>query len=392
MRSLLIIVPDAISAFVEKGEVQPRYYNPCNFFDDVHILMTNGDHPSEDAIQPMVGSARIHFHNIPEDARPMAVADRRRRWQMLDSWAKPAVDIARSIRPALVRLHGGDYNLALALAIKRQLGIPYLVSLHTNPDESPCRRYLSARPEQVAFNDAFEDLERTGLREADLVMPVYRSILTYLARLEVPRIEVCYNVLNRAAIRRKHDYSVGQPVKLVSVGRQYHEKNPRNILRALVDLPGLHLTLIGDGPLHGQLVETVAALGLNDRVSFLPAVPNSQLCAMLADFDLFVVHTEARECNKSVMEAMLAGLPAVHNRRVGRPVPELEKGVVRLVEDTPDGYWCALSELVGDRQGREALGRAGADWAWRTWNPADAEARYKSIYERFLDAPTHKRV
>ncbi len=382
---LLVIIPDQLSALVAKGEIQPRYYNPGNLFQRVHILMTNADQADPEAVRPMVGDAEVVLHTLPEDYRPLLEPDRGTRWRMFDAWARAGVEMAAAIRPALVRCHGADFNVVIARAIKRALGIPYVVSLHTNPDHSPCRRFPSLDPQQILVNRTVEDMERTCLSEADLVMPVYRSILPYLARLGAFPTEICYNVLNDETLRRKTGYRLGRPVRLLWVGRLYSDKNPDCILRALVDLPEVHYTLVGDGPLCEPMAALADALGIGGRVTFLPSVPNTQLCGMLADFDLFVVHTEAWECNKSVLEALLAGLPVVLNRRVGQPVPELTSDIVHLVENTADSYWQALRHLIDDDAAREGLGRRGADRAHREWAPAIAEARYINIYRRLVD-------
>ncbi len=385
---LLVIIPDQLSALVAKGEVQPRYYNPGNLFAEVHIMMTNTDQPSEEAVRSMVGDAKLEFHNLPEDYRPLLIEDRIKRWRVFDDWAEPAVALARQLRPSLVRCHGTDFNTVAARRIKRSLDIPYVVSLHTNPDQSPCRRTISADPEQIKINRSMEDLERTCLADADMVMPVYRSILPYLDRLGGFRTELCYNVLNGGTLRRKEIYALGSPVRLISVGRQYQDKNADSIIRAMSDLPEAALTMVGDGPLHEPLKQLAAELGVSGRVNFLPAVPNDELCAMLAEYDLFVVHTEAWEFNKSVIEALLSGLPVIINRRIGRPVPELTDDIVTLVDNTPDSYWGAIRRLLDDHGARETLGRKAFETAQRLWAPSIAEARYGEIYRRVIGSGT----
>ncbi|RAU21822.1 hypothetical protein CU669_10980 [Paramagnetospirillum kuznetsovii] len=382
---LLVIIPDQLSALVAKGEVQPRYYNPGNLFGEVHILMTNADRPQEDAVRPMVGDAAMTIHNLPEDYRPLLEPNGIKRWRMFDAWSEPAVALARRLNPAVVRCHGTDFNTVAARRIKQALGIPYVVSLHTNLDQSPCRRRISIDPEQVQVNVAMEDLERRCLAEADLVVPVYGSILPYLDRLGGFNFEICYNVLNGATLRHKDNYALGSPVRLISVGRQYHEKNAENILRAVADLPEVTLTMVGDGPLHQSLKARAVELDIVDRIDFQPVVPNAVLCAMLAEFDLFVVHTEAWEFNKSVIEALLAGLPVIINRRIGRPVPELTEDIVTLVENTPDAYWRAIRCLMDDHATREAQGRQAYAISKKLWAPSVTEARYVEIYRRILD-------
>ena len=69
MSTLLVIIPDALSGLVNKGEITPRYYNPGNLFDEVHILMTNDDQVKPEDMQRTVGEARLYLHNLPEDRK-----------------------------------------------------------------------------------------------------------------------------------------------------------------------------------------------------------------------------------------------------------------------------------------------------------------------------------
>lgn len=385
-KRLLVLVPDYLSAIITKGECQPRYYNPGNVFEEVHILMTNDDRPDLLALQRMVGRARLFVHNVPEDPalphKPWDADDAR----LLREWAEPAVRIARAIRPQLMRCHGADLNTYLALRIRQELGIPYVVSLHINPDVNPTRRFSEtpAAPEQGRINRFFEYIEDVSLRGADLVMPVYRPVLPYLDRLGVERREVCYNVLSGEDLRRKESYALGRPVRAVCVGRLFEDKDPGNILRALVDLPDVKLTIVGDGPLRPSLESLVRTLGIEKRIMFRPAVPNTELCRSLPDYDLFVVHTEYWELNKSVLEALLTGLPVVINHRKGLPVPELEGDFVLKVDNTPDAYRAAIAGLIDDDMARAALGRRAGGHARAHWDPALTERKYVEIYERFM--------
>ncbi len=140
MPRLLVIVPDRISQIIEKGEYQPGYYNPGDVFDEVHILMTNDDKPDPAALQRTVGKARLVLHNYPDQAGIST-----KQWSLLTgprlrAWAKGGVEIARRIAPDMIRCHGSDWNTYLASRIKKSLGIPYVVSLHINPDINPVRR------------------------------------------------------------------------------------------------------------------------------------------------------------------------------------------------------------------------------------------------------------
>ena len=388
MSRLLVIIPDRITEILEKGEFQPCYYNPGEVFDEVHILMTNDDAPPPEAVQHTVGRARLFLHNYPDD---LTLVDRHNRWLTpfrLRKWAKGGVEIARRIKPDMIRCHGADWNTYLASRINAELGIPYVVSLHINPDENPVRRFKGPQltAEQLRQNAFYEYLESCALGRAQLVMPVYRPILPYLTRKGISRVEVCYNILDGQNLRPKQEYRLSDPPELLYVGRLFNLKDPSNILRALVDIPRARYTIVGDGPIRPDLERLAADLGLSDRVVFRPAVPNAELCRMLADFDLFVIHTEHFEISKSVLEGLLCGLPMIINIRKGDPVPELQSGIVRLVPNTVEAYREAIAGLLSDPQQREALGRRAFAEAQARYAPAQTEKKVSEIYRTILES------
>ena len=387
MTRLLVCVPDRITDILVKGEYQPNYYNPGELFDEVHILMTNDDRPDLVALQKTVGRARLFTHNWPED---YAMPTMERSWLTpfrLRAWAKGGVKIARRIAPQLVRCHGADWNTYLASRIKAKLGIPYVTSLHINPDVNSVRRIQGhdLSPDQRRNNAFYDYLERTALRNADLVMPVYKPILPYLDRLGVKRVEVCYNILNGPMLRQKTDYRLHDPVRVISVGRLFDDKDPTPIIEAVAALGNTHLTIVGDGAKRPALETMVQARGWRDIVDFRPAVANDELCAMLPDFDLFAIHSEYWEISKSLLEALLTGLPCIVSRRIGEPVPELQGDFGRLVDNTTAAFQAALAGLIGDDAARETLGRRAYAHAQANWSPARTEAKVVAIYRSFLD-------
>jgi glycosyltransferase involved in cell wall biosynthesis len=388
MQRLLVLVPDRLSDIVAKGEFQPRYYNPGQVFEEVHILTTSDDHPTVESLQGTVGDARLFLHSYPDNLNLVQARPGWLRGHRLRQWAQGGMEIARTIGPSLIRCHGADWNTFLASRIHKALGTPYVVSLHINPDVNAVRRYLKPdlTRDERRHNDFYHYIEREGLRHAELVMPVYQPILPYLDRLGITRREVCYNVLNGENLRLKESHALHRPPRLVSVGRLFNDKNPQHIITALASIPDATLTIIGDGPARLTLEAQVESLGLARRISFEPAVRNDELCARLPEYDLFVVHTEYFEISKSVLEALLTGLPVLMNRRTGVPVPELQGDFVQFTDDTPEAWRAAISTLLTDDARREALGRRAGRHAKAHWAPAVTEAKVAGIYRRILDA------
>ncbi|MEJ2118297.1 MAG: group 1 glycosyl transferase, partial [Alphaproteobacteria bacterium] len=117
MPKLLVLIPDRISEILAKGEYQPLYYNPGEVFDEVHIVSTTPDTPDLNALQRTVGKAQLRVHTHPDN---LSIA---RRWPgmmqrfALRRWARAGVELARRIKPDLIRCHGADWNAYLASEI-----------------------------------------------------------------------------------------------------------------------------------------------------------------------------------------------------------------------------------------------------------------------------------
>lgn len=384
MAALIVIPADRISDWIRKGEVTSRYYNPGNRFSEIHLFLFNDETPDPHALQRMAGNATISIYRFPTGVRHFIETGG---WnpKLLRKWCEPMIKLAEHIRPQLVRCYGAMLNAFVAREIKRRLKIPYVISLHTNFDETIRLRKMGflRRVRDIRYQ-RFED---GILQEANLVMPVYLSIVDYLRHHRIDRFEVAYNFLNDTHLLEKGDYTLHSPVRLLGVGRQFDAKNPENIIRALKQIPQASLTLIGDGPYHSFLQRVVTKCGLTTRVQFRKSVPNDELCANLCHFDIFIAHSECWELSKSVLEPLLIGLPVIHNRRVGCPVPELSDEICLFVPNTPEGYAEGIHRMISDSPFREQLGKRALNISRRYWSPELTEAKYASIYDRFLADP-----
>uniref|UniRef100_I2Q324 Glycosyltransferase n=1 Tax=Desulfovibrio sp. U5L TaxID=596152 RepID=I2Q324_9BACT len=121
------------------------------------------------------------------------------------------------------------------------------------------------------------------------------------------------------------------PPRLVSIGRMVPKKGFDVLLRALAllrdDGVAFAAELVGDGPLHPELVRLAGELGLTDAVVFPGALEPSEAACRLGRGSVFVL-----ACQKgpdgdmdgipvALMEAMALGRPVVSTRLSG--IPEL---------------------------------------------------------------------
>ena len=379
---LMVIISEPISEWIKKGEVVDRYYNPGDLFDEVHLVLCNSDSPDLQITQRLVGRASLTIKNFDLTKR-QRITTLGLQPELLYFWSRPLLEYAKLVQPDLIRCHGATQNALAALKIKKELGVPYTVSLHHNPDVDV--RGRKGPLVHRLYTWLTIRIEKKTLRGADMVMPVYQPIVPYLERLGVKRFKVHYNILNAASIKSKSNYSLSSPARLICVGRLFELKNPIKIIDAIAGMSSIELTIVGDGPLRSTLASYVEHLGLTERVKFRPAVSNDDLCNLLYESDLFVVHSDAWEISKSVLEALLTGLPVIINRRFGEPVPELSGGIVRLVENNAESYRTAILELLDDDTGREKLGRTAALVGNELWSPAKCEDAVVATYSEILE-------
>ncbi|MBB4661674.1 glycosyltransferase family 4 protein [Conexibacter arvalis] len=306
-------------------------------------------------LDPGIGFVGLPFYASLTD--PLAVArslggSARRFWRLLDD-----VDTVWLLGPYV---HAIGFAL-LAAARRRRvvLGVrqdfpTYVRSRH------PGKRWIHVAAD--AMEAAFRGLARrfpVVVVGPDLARRYRRagSVLEIAVSL-VPGASV---VSADAALARAQE----PPRRLLSVGRLDREKNPLLLLDAIAALhaadPAWRLTVVGDGPMRGELEREIAARGLGQAVDLRGYVPHDGGLPELyraADAFLHVSWTEG--VPQVLFEAFAAGLPVVATAVGG--VPEAVGDAALLIAPGDAGAAVAAVERVaGDPALRARLVRAGLD-------------------------------
>jgi len=74
---------------------------------------------------------------------------------------------------------------------------------------------------------------------------------------------------------------------------------------------GAHLTIIGDGPLKGELVDLARERGVLERLHFTGLLPRDEVYVALDEADIFVSSAKWEGLPIAVLEAMVVGLPVM---------------------------------------------------------------------------------
>jgi glycosyltransferase involved in cell wall biosynthesis len=136
---------------------------------------------------------------------------------------------------------------------------------------------------------------------------------------------------------------------------------------AVAHVPGVRLTLVGDGEPANERAVRAQAAPLADRVRFEPPVPRERLATMMRASDVLVMPARYPDSFGLVyLEAMAAGAVVVGTAKGG--AAELcHDGVNALVvsDESPAQMAAALERLRDDAALRERLRAAGAETARR---------------------------
>lgn len=133
---------------------------------------------------------------------------------------------------------------------------------------------------------------------------------------------------------------------MLSVGLLIERKGHDIPIRALPGLPGWSLMIAGDGPLRRELGELAKQLGVESRVRFLGAVPQSELPTYYSAADALVLASSREGWANVLLESMACGTPVVASSVWGTPeVVACDAAGVLMPERNADGLITALREL-----------------------------------------------
>ena len=170
---------------------------------------------------------------------------------------------------------------------------------------------------RVLKQPAARDLYRQVLARADsffVVGPILKNWLRNVYPDLADRVRICPNVVPTERIPLRPD-PVTDLRRWIYLGKFAPHKRVDVLVEAFAEIAAergdLELTLVGTGPLEDQLRARVAALGLADRVTFVPSVPNEQVPGLLHRHDLLVHPSSLETFGMTTVEAVASGLPVL---------------------------------------------------------------------------------
>ena len=262
----------------------------------------------------------------------------------------------------IIHIHHPDPMAALALRLSGYRG---KVVLHWHSDIVSQKFFLAL----------YKPLQSWLIKRADRILgttPVYVASSPYLKDVQdkcgyvpIGIDPVRFDTDRAAVLRAEHP----EKKLLLSVGRLVPYKGYRYLVDAMKYLPeNCHLVIGGTGPLKGELTRQIQETGLQDRVTLLGYVADSDLPAWFGACDVFIlasvmrteafgiVQIEAMSCGKPVVATMIPGSgvswvnkEGVSGLNVPPEDPDAIAKAVRTIMDNPEPYARGASALYRER-------------------------------------------
>jgi glycosyltransferase involved in cell wall biosynthesis len=298
---------------------------------------------------------------------------------------------ARSIAASFERhridvAHGHEFTMAVYGAwASWHAGVPCVITMHGS------RYYAGRLQRRLAMRAAISGRTRIVAVSHQLARHISRDL-----RVRPSRVEMVPNGVRfaapaaPAALRRELSLAADDRL-LVAVGNLYPVKGHALAVDALAALtarhPRVHLAIAGRGALADALIAQARTLGLERRLHLLGL--RSDIPAVLAAADAFVMPSLSEGLPLALLEAMFAGKPIVATE-VGDVASALDRGRAGVL--VPPGDPAALASAVDTVLANPALAeRLGAAARARAIAEYDLQImvrRYRSIYDELL--PTNR--
>jgi glycosyltransferase involved in cell wall biosynthesis len=298
---------------------------------------------------------------------------------MLSYLAAAALAARRLVRDERIHLlhaHWWFPGGLVAAAVARASGIPMITTLHGSD-----LRLASAFPmggrllaAVLRASSAVTAVSGWLARGAEESVPGLGALVAPMPVLD-------------ALFDRSGDSSPRDADRLLFVGKLSEQKGLGRLLDAMARMRTRpRLTVVGAGRVDdAPLRAHAAALGLEQRIEWLPLLTQRELAAQYRRAAVHVVPALDEGLGLTAVESLLSETPVVGFASGGLPdiVRDGESG--RLVPAGDVGALAgALDALLGDEAVRQAMGRAGRTDAARRFGAGAAAARYAELYRRVL--------
>lgn len=375
---LCVFPNDPIKAYFEKGEIKQRYYNPQNFFDEIHIISFTDSDIDEEKVRAIAGTAILKIHSVGK----IKINERQKH-------VKRLVELVRNIQPDVIRAYNPHLEGWFAAKCSEYLQLPFIVSLHTQYDQNRKIAMKTNLKKFFALKYMERYIEPFVLKRADKILIVFKIIEPYVKKYTNKKPEILYNKINCM------QFETAQPIEslktplIISVGNLIKEKNHKCLIRAMKNV-NAYCLIIGKGKEYENLIELIKKEKLEDKITIKNSVPHSEIQNYYKSAKVFALAYDPslEGLPIPVIEAMATGIPVV----IPSPIKEFSdglEGIAVFAERTSESFAERITELLNDEKLYHEVSSRCKHKA-RDFDQEKNENRERLIYEELIKQKTNE--
>jgi len=376
---VLIFPNDPLVAYLKKGELKARYFNPNNVFDEVHFVTFFDDECSVTDIQKTIGNAKGFIHKLS----PISLVDmffpKRRLKDVINKINSLKVDIVRAYNPIFQGYFAGISSL--------HLKVPFLISLHGNYDLDIRYQYKVNKDKRyLKYLLSKYTVEPKSLMMSSHILAAYKFAGKYAIDNGVDKknVSVIYNRVYLDRFKPGFNNEESSNIKVISVGRLIKEKGQRILVRAMASLSkNISLTIVGDGEDYDLLVRMTSELNLIDRISFIKSIPNEELAAIYRKHHIFALPIQYGGVCIPVLEATASGLAIVLPKPIHEETTEVSGEYAEIVNNSEQGFVDGIQKLANNFKLREKMINKGFE-VIKNYSGDIMEAKEAGLYTKLV--------
>ena len=373
---LCVFPNDSLKSYFEKGELKQAYFNPKNYFQEIHVISLFDDEIEEEKVQNLAGEALLKIHKVGKV-----------NLSNYKSYENKVISLVSDIKPTIIRTFNPRVQGWLAAKTSKKLKIPFVVSLHTNYEQ---QRNLAKQNRSffrfLKLSYASRKLEKFTLANANAVVCVYEFIVPYAKKMGANNIQVIYNKvdLDKFSIKSSKKFVSDKPI-IISVGRLIDQKNHRYLVKAIKNIDA-KLLIIGDGSNFESLNQLIESLDITDKVKIIKRVPNDELNEYYVSCNIYAqVMENLGGIPIPVLEAMACGLPVVMSKH-SDDYSEIIDDAVVFVDNDPASFTNAFNRILSDSEYKEKLRKKSLDIIKKI-SGDKMEEKELELYQKIMKKP-----
>jgi len=379
MKKLVVFPNDPLLAYYKKGELKTRYFNPKNFFNEVHIISFTDNEVESEKAQIMAGRAKLKIYPVGK------VLSIKNPFHFFKKY-KQILEIIKNINPCAIRAYNPEINGFIATKCAKTLNIPIIISLHGDFNEMrnlPLHYgfvKLKELKNHLSFIIISKLTEKYCLQNANMVICVSKFLTKYAKKYGAKKIEVIYNRVYFEQFKKPFLNSNNKKFNILTVGRLEPQKNQQTLIRAMQNIDG-ELTILGNGRDKEVLKKLSIALGIENKIKFISSINNNKIQKFYWKADIFAIASLWEGFCIPVLEAMASSLPIVVNNK--EPLPEVLGNTGIIVENNPKAFSKAFLKLQKNPKLRKKLGEKAKKRAIKL-NGEIMEKRELNVYKKLI--------